>query len=78
MERFEKQFGQVDETVLEELIRRPVSMKSNLHNAIFHPSTLEAWVAVAGADGEPACNQPYHHYRLARQSETAVQTTLGP
>jgi len=67
-ERLESQYGKVDEKVLMELIKRPVSMKGNLHNAIFHPATLEAWVANAGSDGEPACNQTYYHYKLEKQN----------
>ena len=49
---------------LMDLIKRPVSMSENLHCVIFHPQTLEAWVAVAAPDGSPACNQRYYHYRL--------------
>lgn len=67
-ERLLEQYGKVNETILQELIKRPVSMKGNLHNAIFHPSTLEVWIANAGADGEPACNQPYYHYQLTKQA----------
>jgi isopenicillin-N N-acyltransferase like protein len=66
-ERLLKQYGKVDENVMQEMIKRPVSMKSNLHNAIFHPATLEAWVANAGSNGEPACNQKYYHYKLVKQ-----------
>ncbi|MBN2330166.1 MAG: peptidase C45 [Candidatus Omnitrophica bacterium] len=75
-ERLLEKYGQVDEKVFQELITRPVSMKGNLHNAVFHPSTLEVWVANAGADGEPACNQPYYHYRLQKQDEPQ-QTTMA-
>ena len=76
-ERLLKKYGEVDEVLLQELIKRPVSMKGNLHNAIFHPATLEVWVAHAGSDGEPACNQPYHHFKLVKQEEIAnVQTSM--
>ena len=64
MERLKTAYGQVDEQKLIELIKRPVSMKGNLHNAIFHPATGEFWVANAGPDGDPACNQPYHRFTL--------------
>jgi isopenicillin-N N-acyltransferase-like protein len=67
-ERLQTHYGDVDGSLLQEMIKRPVSMKSNLHNAIFHPSTLEVWVANAGPDAEPACNQPYYRYKLLKQS----------
>lgn len=57
-------YGKVDAPMLQELCKRPVSMKSNLHVAIFHPETLEVWVAVAAKDGSPACNQTYYRYTL--------------
>jgi hypothetical protein len=56
--------GRVDEKILMQIIKRPVSMRDNLHCAIFHPSTGEAWVAHAASDGSAACDQPYHHYVL--------------
>ncbi|HBP21978.1 MAG TPA: peptidase C45 [Planctomycetes bacterium] len=65
MERLDERYGKIDEQALIDMVKRPVSMKSNLHVAIFKPETLEVWVAVAGSDGSPACNQRYHHYRLA-------------
>ncbi|MEZ6186220.1 MAG: C45 family peptidase [Planctomycetota bacterium] len=58
-------YGKVDAPLLQELCKRPVAMKSNLHIAIFHPETLEVWVAVAAQDGSPACDQPYFRYSLA-------------
>lgn len=76
-DRLVEQYGKVDQTLLQEMIKRPVAMKSNLHNAIFHPATLEAWVAHAGPDGEPACNRPYHRFKLVKQSEEATQTTMA-
>lgn len=66
-DRLQEHYGKVNPTLLQEMIKRPVAMKSNLHNAIFHPATLEAWVAHAGPDGSPACDQPYHHFRLTKQ-----------
>jgi hypothetical protein len=64
MTRLKPHYGQVDEKALMELVKRPVSMGSNLHVAIFHPETLEVWVAVAARDGSPACDQPYFRYDL--------------
>ncbi len=72
MERLESAYGQVDQNKLMELIKRPVSMKGNLHNAIFHPATGEAWVAHAGPNGEPSCNQPYHHFKLNLDGEVTA------
>ena len=57
--------GPLDVPALIELVKRPVSMKDNLHVAIFRPETLEAWVAVAAPDGAPACDQPYARFTLA-------------
>jgi len=74
-ERLLENYGKTNETLLQAMIKRPVAMKSNLHNAIFHPSTLEAWVAHAAANGDPACNQPYHHFRLTKQGE--LQTSMA-
>ncbi|MCO5167679.1 MAG: C45 family autoproteolytic acyltransferase/hydrolase [Planctomycetes bacterium] len=64
MERLAPRYGEVDEQVLMDLVKRPVSMASNLHVAIFRPETLEVWVAIAAADGDPACDQPYLRYDL--------------
>lgn len=60
-------YGSIDAEKLIEIIKQPVARTSNLHNAIFHPSSLRVWVAHAGVLGpeiEPACNQPYHCYCL--------------
>jgi hypothetical protein len=69
LDRLEANMGKVEHTKLQELCKRPVSMGSNLHVAIFHPSTLEVWVAVAANDGSPACDQPYYRYQLAKGSD---------
>lgn len=71
IERLLPNYGKVDEKQLIEMVKRPVSMKSNLHVAIFHPSTLEAWVAVAASDGTPACNQPYYRFQLTKTDSKA-------
>lgn len=67
--RLEEHDGKVDEQSLQAMVRQPVSMKGNLHVAIFHPSTLTAWIAVAAADGSPACDQPYVEVRLQREED---------
>ena len=73
IDRLLPRFGEVDERALMEMVKRPVSMKSNLHVAIFHPETLEVWVAVAASDGSPACDQPYYRYSLAKEQATTDQ-----
>ncbi|MBI4614111.1 MAG: peptidase C45 [Planctomycetes bacterium] len=67
VDRLLPRYGEVDESLLMEMVKRPVAMRSNLHCAIFHPATLEAWVAIAAPDGSPACDQPYARYSLAPQ-----------
>ena len=71
VERLMEHYGEVDAPMLQDLVKRPVSMKSNLHVAIFHPETLEVWVAVAASDGSPACDQPYFRYSLAKPDSGA-------
>ena len=39
-------------------------MKSNLHDAVFAPETLEMWFADAGRT-TPACDEPYAHFTFA-------------
>ena len=46
-----------------DLMARGVSMKSNMHNALFKPATLEMWVANSTVE-QPACNLPYSYYDL--------------
>ena len=62
--RLEEHYGKVDETNLRTLLCRPVSLKQNLHVAIFHPSTRTAWIAIAAPDGSPACDQAYVEVRF--------------
>jgi len=38
-------------------------MKSNMHDALFKPATLEFWVANSTVDA-PACNLPYTRHDL--------------
>ncbi|MEN6451398.1 MAG: C45 family autoproteolytic acyltransferase/hydrolase, partial [Thermoguttaceae bacterium] len=41
--RITENYGRIDVTRLIEIIKRPVAMQSNLHDAIFAPETLEMW-----------------------------------
>jgi len=58
-QRLEKYFGNINEETIIEIIKRPVARKSNLHNVIFIPSNGDFWVANAGENNEPACDQNY-------------------
>jgi len=46
-----------------EVVRRPVAMNSNLHDAVVGPETLDFWVAEAGRK-TAACDEPYAHFNL--------------
>jgi hypothetical protein len=61
--RLHAQHGKIDVPAMIEIIKRPVAMSSNLHNAIFRPETLDMWCADAGAK-TPACNEPYVRVNL--------------
>lgn len=73
-ERLADNYGKVDAMVLQGMIGKGVSMNSNLHNAIFHPKTLTAWVAVAANDGRPGYDQTYHRYRLPPRAPRPAAT----
>jgi len=62
-ERLHRQFGKITPEVMIEIIKRPVAMKSNLHNAVFMPETLDLWFADAGKK-TPACDEPYTKVNL--------------
>jgi hypothetical protein len=62
-QRIEASYGKIDVPQLIEIIKRPVAMASNLHDAVFTPETLDVWFADAGRDS-PACNEPYAHANL--------------
>ena len=56
--RIGEHYGRIDVPTLMEIIKRPVAMGSNLHDAVFSPQTLEMWFADAGRS-TPACDEPY-------------------
>lgn len=68
VKRIKDNFGEIDSEKAIRLMDRPVAMKSDLHNALFAPQTLEFWVANAG-NNSPACNEPYTHYNLSELLE---------
>ncbi len=66
-----KYHGKITPEVLME-IAKPTSMKSNMQNVIFKPSTLEVWVSNAsmekGQKGR-ACFQPWFYFNLKEELE---------
>ena len=62
-ERLHASFGKITPEAMIEIIKRPVAMKSNLHNAVFMPETLDLWFADAGKK-TPACDEPYTKVNL--------------
>jgi hypothetical protein len=61
VKRVKENFGKIDAQIAIHLMDRPVSMKSNLHSALFAPESMEFWVANAGVN-TPASKEPYYHY----------------
>ncbi|MCX6992346.1 MAG: C45 family autoproteolytic acyltransferase/hydrolase [Kiritimatiellaeota bacterium] len=57
VQRVRERYGKIDGRALLEIIKRPVAMRSNLHDAIFEPQDLRLWVVNASRN-EPACDQP--------------------
>lgn len=77
--RLRENYGKIDAPRLMEIIKRPVAMESNLHNAIFAPETLEMWFADAGRT-TPACDEPYTRVKLdelLKFYETAMTANNG-
>ena len=66
--------GKIDASVMIDLIKRPVAMKSNLHNAVFIPESLDMWFANAGKH-TPACDEPYSRCNLNELIEFYQNTT---
>ncbi len=69
VDRVEKQYGKFTPELALDLMARGVSMKSNMHNALFKPATLEFWVTNSTVD-DPACNLPYTYYDLNKLMST--------
>ena len=67
-DRLQQQHGKISPQILQEVIRRPVAMKSNLHNAIFRPATLDLWYSDAGSS-TPACDEKYAAFNLGQLLE---------
>lgn len=63
VDRVEKMYGKITPQIGLDLMARGVAMKSNMHNVLFKPGTLELWVAHSTI-AQPASNRPYTHYDL--------------
>lgn len=75
--RLHDAYGKIDVARMIEIIRRPVAMSSNLHNAVFMPESLDMWVADAGRD-TVACDEPYVHLNLAELKEFYSANRAAP
>ncbi|MBP5622564.1 MAG: hypothetical protein J6X44_11185, partial [Thermoguttaceae bacterium] len=62
-EQLKENYGKIDVEKMQEMIKRPVAMNSNLHDAIFAPETRDLWHAEAGKS-TPACDEPYLRINL--------------
>jgi hypothetical protein len=62
-DRIQQHYGKIDASRLIEIIKRPVAMRSNLHNAVFAPQSQEMWFADAGRR-TCACDEPYARFKL--------------
>ncbi len=61
--RIEDHYGKIDVPAMIDIIKRPVAMNSNLHDAIFVPKALVMWCADAGRT-TAACDEPYARFKL--------------
>lgn len=61
--RLHKEYGKITPEIMIEMIKKPVAMNSNLHNAVFKPKTLDMWYADAGKN-KAACDMPYTKVNL--------------
>ncbi len=66
--RLKQHYGRIDAATMIEIIKRPVAMASNLHNAVFAPQRLDMWFADAGKH-TPACDEPYTHCNMRQLLE---------
>ena len=63
-ERMQKEYGFIDHIACQRIILPPVTNDTNLHNAIFHPSSLDVWVSNMGLDRTPVSQSCYTHFNL--------------
>ena len=62
-EKLKENYGQIDVETMQQMIKRPVAMNSNLHDVVFTPESLDLWHAEAGKYA-PACDEPYLRINL--------------
>ncbi len=72
VKRTREGYGAFDAQKAIRLMDAPVSMKSNLHNALMRPTSGDFWVAYAAKDGSSAWNQTYVHLNLFRLLKRSV------
>jgi len=75
-QRLQENYGKIDAAAMMAIIKRPVAMQSNLHDAIMAPETLDMWVADAGRR-TPACDEPYAQVNLGELIRFYRQTVSG-
>jgi len=75
-DRLQAHYGKIDVPTLIEIIKRPVAMESNLHDAIFAAETLEMWFADAGKH-TVACDERYAHFNLTQLIEFYNRTQIS-
>ncbi|NIA07736.1 MAG: alpha/beta hydrolase family protein [Actinobacteria bacterium] len=69
VERVKENFGNIDLATTVEMMKRPLAMRSNLHNAIMLPKKSVMYLANAVATDQEnfqACYQPYYKYDLKK------------
>jgi dienelactone hydrolase len=69
VQRVRENYGKIDVPMVVEMIKRPLAMKSNLHDAIMIPADQVMYLADAAApntDNFQACYQPYYKHDLNR------------
>lgn len=72
-DRLLNHFGKLNPESLQEIIMQPIAHQSNLHNAIFAPTSLDMWISHAGPNNEPACDRPYTHFNLITLMDESCQ-----
>lgn len=75
--RLHENFGRIDARKMIEIIKRPVAMKSNLHNAVFLPQSGDLYFADAGTE-TPACDEPYVRVNLGEMIDFYKARAAGP
>lgn len=72
VDRVQKMYGKIAPQAGLDIMARGVAMKSNMHNALFKPATLEMWVANSTVN-EPACNLPYTYFNVKELQQQRPQ-----